>query len=208
MKNYKEDVDLMPKFEFLLALSKGKIDGEDSLKNGLVALTTKYPSSEVTPLANSILNHLNQSKDGFREITAEGDTIYATQEEEIISPYNYEPDLTHFYILVVDASKVNVNATKIRLADHNQKYNRLENLTVSSVLLDRSRHMITVSTFANKNKALDYYNQIIAGDYVIAGIEEGDFAHFVVSSENYKIFYQEKDPDEYLRFFAKNYLKE
>jgi len=206
--SYGEDKDLIPKFKFLIALAKGKTEGVDSLKVGLINLTSEYPSSEVTPLANNILNHLYQST-GESFIAGTDDPRQLTEEEvEISSPYNFEPDLTHFYILVLDASKINVNATKIRISDHNAKYNRLDNLTISSVLLDQSRQMITVSNFTNKDDALDYYNAVINSEYILTGIDEGDFAHFVVSSENYKIFYQQKNEEEYLRFFAKTYLNE
>jgi hypothetical protein len=107
---------------------------------------------------------------------------------------------------VVDASKVNVNATKVKISDHNMKFHKLENLTISSVLLDGQRQMITVSNFSNKDKALAYYRGISNNEYVFSGIPADAYSHFVVSADNYRIFYENKDTGEYLRFFDKNYL--
>ena len=211
LATYHEDIDLIPKFKFLMALAMGKTEGEDSLKAGLNRLTLDYPTSEVIPLANNILSHLYQlpgTSTAGETVLEDGTIITSEDGTEMVSLYNFEPDLNHFYILVVDASKISVNATKVRLSDHNMKYNSLDNLTISSVLLDQNRQMITVSNFEDKVKAMAYYNNIRNSEYVLSGFGFGDYAHFVLSSENYKIFYQQKDEEEYLKFFAKTYLEE
>jgi tetratricopeptide (TPR) repeat protein len=206
---YPEDKDLIPKFEYLRALAIGRTEGRDSLAVMLQQIITKYPVHEVTPLAQNILNHLyiKETKPGATGEGTQEEIAQAEQESlEIISPYVYKPDVIHFYIMVVDASKVNVNATKVKISDHNMKYHKLDNLTISSVLLDGQRQMITVSNFSNKDKALAYYNGIINNEYVFSGIPSDGYSHFVVSADNYRIFYESKDTREYLRFFDKNYL--
>src|SRR5205085_843533 len=47
--------DYLPKFEFIKAVSLGKLRGVDTLEQALKIFTAKYPNSEVTPLANDIL---------------------------------------------------------------------------------------------------------------------------------------------------------
>ena len=144
------------------------------------------------------------------QIVLEDGTIVTAEEgeekTEEISPYVYEPDIIHFYIVIVNAIQVNVNATKVKLSDHNMKYHKLDNLTVSSVLLDNNRQMITVSSFKNKENALAYYSGIKSSDYVFSNIHPLDYQHFVLSGDNYKTLYQNKDADQYLRFFTKNYV--
>ncbi|MCK4677734.1 MAG: tetratricopeptide repeat protein, partial [Bacteroidales bacterium] len=207
ISSYAEDKDLIPKFEYLRTLAKGRTDGTDSLVFGLQDIITRYPSHEVTPLAQNILNHLNGSPDIPKQILEDG-TIVTTEEEETeeVSPYIYEPDIIHFYILIVNAMQVNVNATKVKISDYHMKYHKLDNLTISSVLLDNNRQMITVSSFKNKKNALAYYSGIKNSDYVFSNIHPLDYQHFVLSGDNYKTFYQNKDADQYQRFFTKNYL--
>ncbi len=207
ISSYAEDKNLIPKFEYLRTLAKGKTDGTDSLVFGLQDIITRYPSHEVTPLAQNILTHLYGSPDIPEQILEDG-TIVTSGEEQIeeTSPYIYEPDIIHFYILIVNALQVNVNATKVKISDYHMKYHKLDNLTISSVLLDNSRQMITVSSFKNKENALAYYSGIKNSDYVFSNIHPLDYQHFVLSGDNYKTFYQNKDADQYQRFFTKNYL--
>ncbi|MBP6977444.1 MAG: tetratricopeptide repeat protein [Bacteroidales bacterium] len=206
--NYPEDKVLIPKFEYLRLLAIGRSVSRDSLSVMLQQFIGKYPSHEVTPLAQNVLNHLNIAD----ETLAENDSALSTDSLEIsqkvIAPYVYEPETIHFYILVVDAERINVNATKVKISDHNQKYHSLDNLTISSVLLDNKRQMITVSNFRNRDKALTYYAGIRGSDYVFSNIPADAFSQFVISSENYRIFYENKDARDYLRFFNKNYLTE
>lgn len=207
--NYPEDKMLMPKFEYLRALAIGRTEGNDSLAVLLQQLITDYPSHEVTPLAQNILNHLNSKElpaEGTEELTPE--EIAGQEGLDVISPYRFDPDMIHFYILVVDATRVNVNATKVKISDHNMKFHRLQNLTISSVLLDSQRQMITVSNFSNKDQALLYFTSINSSEYVFSNIPTDAFNHFVVSADNYRIFYENKDDKEYLRFFDKNYLSQ
>ncbi len=207
MATYPGHVDLIPKFEFLRALSKGKTDGMDSLAAGLQALVVKYPDNEVTPLAQNILDHI-KNQGLSPAITGNAGEQTATETNETPTPYTYAPDMLHFYILIVDGTKVNVNATKVKIADFNQKFYRLENLSISSILLDSQRHMITVSNFPNKDKAMSYYSNIKDNDYVFSSMKPDEFVNFVVSGDNYKIFYQNKSTDIYLKFFNKYYLIE
>ncbi|MDD5508262.1 MAG: tetratricopeptide repeat protein [Bacteroidales bacterium] len=205
--NYAEDKVLIPKFEYLRVLAMSQTISHDSLGVLLARFIETYPSSEVTPLAQNVLNHLTM----VEATLAAGDSLLADStriEQAVIAPYQYDPESTHFYILIVEASTINVNATKVRISDHNMKYHRLDNLTISSVLLDSKRQMITVSNFRNKEQALTYYTGISNNDYVFSGIPADAFSQFVISSDNYRIFYENKDSKDYLRFFTKNYLAE
>jgi tetratricopeptide (TPR) repeat protein len=203
--NYSDHADLIPKFKFLKALSKGKIEGIDSMAAGLQNIVTSYPDNEVTPLAQNILDQI-KNKGLAPAVTGASSEKPAEEAAEGPSPYTYEPKALHFYILIVDGTKVNVNATKVKIADFNIKYYKLENLAISSILLNNKQQMITVSNFPDKEKAMAYYNAIINSDYVFTNIKQGDYLHFVVSGENYKTFYQIKNTDQYLKFFDKNYI--
>ncbi|MCK5839055.1 MAG: tetratricopeptide repeat protein, partial [Bacteroidales bacterium] len=71
ISSYAEDKNLIPKFEYLRTLAKGKTDGTDSLIFGLQDIITRYPAHEVTPLAQNILNHINGSPDMPEQIVLE-----------------------------------------------------------------------------------------------------------------------------------------
>jgi hypothetical protein len=53
--------------------------------------------------------------------------------------YTFNPNSIHFFVLIADNNKVDINALKIRLADFNSKYHSLETLQVNSLILDGHR---------------------------------------------------------------------
>ncbi len=55
--------EILAKFEYLRAISLGKIEVVDSLQVALEKLVMKYPDSEVTPLAQNILDYLKDPSD-------------------------------------------------------------------------------------------------------------------------------------------------
>ena len=66
--------------------------------------------------------------------------------------------------------------------------------------------MITINNFYDAQKAVDYYLSIKVSPYVYNKLENvGDYSDFVISVENYPIFYKNKDTNLYKRFFEKNY---
>jgi len=119
--------------------------------------------------------------------------------------YKFNPAATHFYALIVDGTAVNVYGAKVRITDFNTKNYNIENLQVNSVLLDNNRQLITVSSFNELDKALRFFEGIRNDEYVFSGIREGTFEQFLISAENYPVFFKEKNSAAYKLFFDKNY---
>jgi hypothetical protein len=87
------------------------------------------------------------------------------------------------------------------------KYYSIEGLNINSLVLDNQHYLITIGNFNNAAKAMDYLDAISASDYVFADLTEGTFYNFVISTENYPIFFKEKDIGGYSKFFDKYYSK-
>ncbi len=204
VRTYGDTADLIPKFLYLKALSVGKVDVVDSLASVLKLIISDYPGSEVSPMAQDLLNYI--AKD--RPDLGTGTLTASSEEPELVSPYSYDPDSDHLYLLVVKRVAIKLNAMKVRISDHNKKYYSLRELTINSVLLDDVRYMITVGNFANEEDAMDYYNMITGDAYVFGELGVGNYTETVISMKNYPIFYREKDVDLYNKFFENNYLIE
>ncbi|HPG32805.1 MAG: tetratricopeptide repeat protein [Lentimicrobiaceae bacterium] len=204
------DVNLMPKFAFIRALSRGKTENADTMKAELTRLIALYPASDVVDMARRLLGPV--SPDGSITALKEGESNSSNGQAEAkpldYSMYKVNTTATHFYALVVDGSAVNVYGTKVRITDFNTKNYSVDNLQVNSVLLDNNRQMITISSFGDLDKAKRYFNGIKEDKYVFSGIKEGTFVQFLISAENYPVFFKEKNTDAYLQFFNKNYLKD
>ena len=144
------------------------------------------------------------------EMLKKGDTLLQ-KEGEVSKPldysmYKYNPAATHFYALIVDGTAVNVYGTKVRITDFNTKNYSVEDLKVNSVLLDNNRHLVTVNSFKELSKALRYFKGLKDDNYVFSGFQPGTYDQFIISAENYPVFFKEKNTEAYKAFFEKNYL--
>lgn len=200
----KED-DIISKFIYLKAISMAKTDIVDSMTVNLERLIALYPDSEVTPLAENILQNLGLY-DPDASLSPE-ELKDKEQMEAALSMYVTEKDTEHYFILMVNGAEVNVNGTKTRLSDFNRKSYSVDKLSVSSLMFDGDWQMITVNKFPNAHRAMMYYGAIVNDNYVIPEIEKKNFKVMVISFENYPKFYSDKDVEKYLKLFEKDYLK-
>ncbi len=203
-----QDADLLPKFLFLRALTLGKTISKDSMAVVLQGLVEGYPKHDVSDLAARILEQMNGG-DSAAVIPGGVKTTLAetSGKTEAISLYRNDPSAIHLYILIADIKNTNINALKIRISDYNKKYHSLDNLSISSLFLDDTRQLVTVSNFKDQALALQYINGIQGNTYVFSQLPEGTFDHFVISVENYPVLYRSKDLSSYREFYDKQYVK-
>jgi hypothetical protein len=203
LAKFPQDTALIPRFEYLKALSLGKIEVVDSLVFAMQQIVIKYPGSPVKPLAQNILNMLGKEvKPGGEPLIADSSKL----PEPDLKLYSFDPTSVHFFVILVNSEKTNVDALKIRLSDFNMKNHDVENLQVNSLLLDNNVEMITVGNFDNSDKAVIYYNGISDNRYIFTRLENtGDYYIFLISTDNYPILYKNKNIQQYMRFFEKNY---
>jgi tetratricopeptide (TPR) repeat protein len=203
MVKYPGDTALIPRFAYLKALSIGKIEVVDSLVAGMQRIISKYAKSPVRPLAQKVLDYLKNQRNSKGEPIITDSTALPAPISKL---YAFTPNAIHFFVLIADNNKVDINALKIRLADFNSKYHSLETLQVNSLILDGPLEMITVNNFDNDEKAMDYFISIQSNPYIFTKLENvGGYSDFVISAENYPIFYRSKDIKQYQRFFDKYY---
>jgi len=235
---------ILPKFEYLNALSLGKTQGKDVLITSLNALITKYPNHEIIPMAQMVLAYLKNGNDVSisnnlpaktstenkiktkttekskpkeqekeKEITkvVKTDSIIETKpmltKTDKISVYKESTEGVHFFALMVDASKINVNVLKIKISDFNRKYYSSSNLEVSSIIYNQNIHLISVAQFENAENALLFYKTIKADDYIYSTLDVNTTSDFIISTENFATFYKLKDLDGYQTYFKAIYLK-
>jgi tetratricopeptide (TPR) repeat protein len=212
MENYQES-NLLDKFEFLKAMSLGKVQNLDTLAVSLEYLLSTYPESDVRPMAEDILSRLRPDENGNIILeeqaiasSGEGDSKQSKAEEEFSTVFTTDMQAVHFFMLLVDASRTNINALKIRLSDFNSKYYKTAQLKINSIVFMNDIQMISIGNFENSQKALDYYEAVLQNTYITSQIQKPEESTFAISVDNYPIFYREKDIESYLVYFNKVYL--
>jgi len=97
---------------------------------------------------------------------------------------------------------------KIRISDFNKKYFSTLKLEISSMYLNNTTQMITVGKFEDKEHAMDYYNFIKDNPDVMKSIKQNEVKQYVITDQNYLIYYKNKEKREsYEEFFNNNYIK-
>jgi len=198
---HSDSAALIPKFEYLKAVSIGKVDVVDSLVVALKHIVASYPESDVKPMAEDILNYITKENPEFadeEQAGAEGDSI-------IVFPFTYSPDITHIYVMIVKKEAMKLNPTKVKVSDFNQKYYRIKELTINSLLFDRNHYLVSVGNFADAQEAMNYYNTIQDNNYVFSDISMTNVQQFIISTDNYPILFKDKQSELYGLFFEKEY---
>ena len=180
--------------------TKKKKDKKDKKDNA-----SKKETKEITEAKKDNTDVKNKADSIQINNTQTNTTTTTSSNTKGIFKINEESE--HFFVMLVDATKINVNALKIKISDFNRKYYSNSNLSVTSLIFDKNTHMITVSKYANAEDAMLYFNTIKENDYIFGSLNPETYNTFVISSENYLTFYQVKDIDNYVSFFKDNYLK-
>jgi hypothetical protein len=92
----------------------------------------------------------------------------------------------------------------------NSKYYKEANLTTANLILEGNKAMIIVRDFADKPMATEYYKAFNGENSPLKSLSkilvaETTFNNFVITQDNFNVFYQTKDLSTYLRFFENNY---
>ena len=196
-----DDTLLMPRFEFLDAISIGQLDVVDSMAYALYRLVQNYPESSIKPHAMEVLLKANEMYSLGLPVES---ARQKEKEPEKEYPYSYNPNETYYVMIICNTKSVRVNPLKVRLSDFNKESFRMLQLEVKNVMLSKQETIITIEEFENQSKAEDYKTAMFLTDYLFGGINEEQYKVILISKNNYPIFYSNKNVDEYLEFWNKN----
>jgi hypothetical protein len=111
------------------------------------------------------------------------------------------------YMVVIDNGKGDINKFKIGISDYNSEMFASSGLTISSMVLDNLHTLVLVKNFDSRKKAMDYYNLLKTKVDIFANLSPGTFQVVVISTENFALFFKDKNVDTYKSFFDTNIKK-
>lgn len=186
------------KFSYLRAVSLGKVQGTQAMESELTRLLANYGKDPIRPQAQALL-------DAIHKQNGQGSS---TVVDSASGPAYTVNDNTEFqYMIVVETGKGDLNKFRIAISDFNSEMFSSSNLAISSIVLDNKHQCIMVKKFESKTKALDYYNLLKSHPEIFAHLQPGSFQAMVISTENYALFFKDKNVASYKTFFDKNVLK-
>ena len=191
---------LTPKFDYLRALAIGNSQDKKAFESALTQIIIKNPKNEVKDKAQELLDLLKKPK-------SESEPTAIAVDSSAKPLYNFNNEADYYWITVLENKKGDPDKFKIALSDMNKTYYGSAELNINSSFLDNDNQLIEVKNFKGKDKAMDYFNFIKGSIDVFKDLEANTYQHFIISTENYIVFYKEKKVQDYLGFFKEKILK-
>nr|WP_246202711.1 methyltransferase [Fulvivirga lutimaris] len=190
IENYEETV-FTSRLKLLKILVTGKTEDINLYQYQLSEFIKSNPDSEVAPYAEELLTASRSFLERKRKRLGTEYVKYLEQSHYLVYVYELKSGLTDAISQAID--------------NYNGKFSGL-NLKTSNLILNDELAMILVSDFENKIDAFQYYSDFIKSDPIDEAKRNSKFYKFVITKDNFNIFYQSKDLDAYLKFFEKNYI--
>lgn len=183
-----------PNLELLKMLIIGKTRDLPSYQTALKDFISTNPDIELIPYAQKLL-----------ELSEKFNTSEKTPDE---ITFTIAPATQHYFIITYKRrDKVGDLASRI-LEDFNKANYKDTKLKTSNLVLNEDLALTMVGDFENQQAANTYYKRFKDKLPGITELQSRDFNMFIISNENFNIFYRTKGLVEYLSFFKKNYEKE
>ena len=202
---------LMPKFMFIEALTYVQSGDAAGFKIALQKLVEKYPSADVTELANEMLKGILRGRKlvqgnmtGMKWNLRFGLDEYG-QLSAVDSARQFvdNPQSPHRMVLLYPTGAVDRNQLLYAVAAYNFAHFEVKSFDLS---MDEagSFSMLIVSGFNNLQETLEYYAMIYAPEGYASAIDRA-VSFFPFSEENYETLLHGKTLEEYMTFFVGKY---
>ncbi|NND78136.1 MAG: tetratricopeptide repeat protein [Flavobacteriales bacterium] len=148
----------------------------------------------------------DSGKDDKKEEDKEEDLSSEDKTDNGDSPFKFNPDIDHFFMLILPNSGVDLNGIKRTLSDYHGNNFSDSNLKITTSFLDQNRQMVLIRKFSNKTKGMNYFNAFSFNTDVLKEINGKGYPFFIISSTNFATLFSKKDVDAYSAFFNENYF--
>ncbi len=186
------ETSFTPQLELLKIIIMGRTDEVTHYQYELGEFIKKYPKDLLKNYAEQLLASSKSFLDKLEK--AKGIQF----EKNLNGP--------HFFVVIYNSADRITNPVVDALEKFNTSAFKKLKLTTSNLGLDDKTLTMCVE-FADKETVMGYYYKFLAQVNTAKPFSNYKFYNFVISKDNFQIFYRTKSLDEYLTFFDKNYQK-
>jgi hypothetical protein len=183
-----------PQLELLKILLIGRTEDVSKYQYELGEYLKKYPDGTLKPYAEQLLA---ASKTLIEKLERAKGISFGTSLE---GPHNF--------VIVYNTADRITNPVSSGLEKFNDTQWKELKLNTSNLVLNDEKTITIVSEFPNRKAALSYFDKFLAQIAVTKPFSNYKFYSFVITKDNFQIFYRTKALDEYLTFFDRNYQKQ
>lgn len=183
-----------PQLELLQVLIVGKTEDVTRYQFELGEFIKKYPDGELKPYAEQLLAASKTLLDKLER--AKGIQFIKSME----GPHNF--------VVVYNTSDKITNPVSSAIEKFNAAQFKDLKLNTTNIILNNEKTITIVSEIPSQTAALSYFDKFLAQIAPGKPFSNYKFYSFVITKDNFQIFYRTKALDEYLAFFDRNYQKQ
>jgi tetratricopeptide (TPR) repeat protein len=187
---------LLAKYGLLKALSLGGLHLTGPFHDALLDVKNGFPGSDEAKVAGTMLADLDRLSGAAPE----------TKPVAADAPEYGTGDGEHYVLVLVSDSAGGAVRARNAISNFDRSHFRNVPLDVKAAIFNDSTQMITVRSFENRQKAMEYYGMFKGNNSDLKGVNDQGLPFFAISAANYPRFYSAKDIAGYLEFFNKTYL--
>jgi tetratricopeptide (TPR) repeat protein len=220
IKPLNPDTLLIPKMKFIESVAQGTQVSWESFGNILNDYIKTYPKAEPVPLAEQILRLINDSTlvdyqklvdSGYLNDQIQNSELLssnAKDADEFQSKFSYDEELLHYFVLAYPKNAgFDLNRLKFDIANYNIDHYTKYDFDIETQDINSNTSLLVIRSFLDKQQGLIYFRSIIKKREVFAALKEIKYVNFIASSTNFRVIIADKDYNEYLKFYIKNYSK-
>lgn len=174
----------------LRVLAIGKMDEDHKYQFELGEFIKLYPESELNDYAKSLLT----ASENFQQ------KRYNSARARFIEDFNQK----HLFVIVYDLKSDMTDKLPPVVDDYLKKKN-LSNLRTGNLILSDQKSMLLINVFPGRGTAVNFMKSFNEEVNLSETFKGQKFDVFVITEDNFDIFYQTKDVSAYLTFFDKHY---
>ncbi|MEO0470158.1 MAG: hypothetical protein AAF206_11095, partial [Bacteroidota bacterium] len=205
------DLD-MARIHYIRGMSYGYTGKQDSLKQILTYVVTKYPKAEVTPMAQKTLSYLGGPVNPANNpsLANQQDLRPATEEEQAVnaSDPRYQgfndkvaPNDKIFVLMFIDKNRISKRDATAKVSDFNNNNYGGKNLKVFTFLYKQTHLLPYISHFKTLDEAQNYIEDFRASPQSQAILTSSDEKIFFITHTNFKVAYGQKRMRDYIAFY-------
>ncbi|WP_375579934.1 tetratricopeptide repeat protein [Marivirga tractuosa] len=190
LNNYPEN-DYEDNLKLLETLIAGITDGKNTYRFKLQNFLEDYPESELYDFAKSLLAAIDQ--------------LDKKQQEREKIKYIPFFDQAHYFVVVYEKNKALSGVLPQEIEAFAEKFFPDQELNAGNLVFNDDYSMVLLSEFEGKSSAEAFYKKFNGDLSPLKNFSSLNFSNFIISKDNFQIFYQAKVVDSYTDFFNINY---
>jgi tetratricopeptide (TPR) repeat protein len=188
------ETNFTPQLELLKILITGKTEDVTRYQFELGEYLKKYPDGALKPYAEQLL--------------AASKTLLEKLERSKGIQFGTTLEGPHNFIIVYNTGERITNPVSTTIENYNAAQWKDLKLNTSNLILNDQKTITLVTEFPDRKSALSYFDKFLGQIANTKPLSNYKFYSFVITKDNFQIFYRTKALDEYLTFFDRNYQKQ